>query len=40
LGGGHDLLGDGLEQWSEEALLVGGRVQVDGVVALEEAVQV
>jgi hypothetical protein len=40
LGGGHDLLGDRLEERSEEPLLMGRGIQVDGVVTLEEAVEV
>ena len=40
LGGRHHLLGDRLEQGSEQPLLVGGGVQVDRVVPAQEAVQV
>ena len=40
LGGGHHLLGDRLEQRSEQPLLVGGGVQVDRVVPAQEAVEV
>src|SRR4030095_14916791 len=40
LGGGHHLLGDRLEQGSEQALLVGGGVQVDRVVPGQELVEV
>jgi hypothetical protein len=40
LGGGHHLLGDRLEQGSEEPLLVGGGVQVDRVIPGQEVLQV
>src|SRR4029450_10919076 len=40
LGGGHHLLGNCLEQGSEEPLLVGRGVQVDGVVPTQEVVQI
>jgi hypothetical protein len=40
LGGGDDLLGDGLKDGAEQALLVGGGVQVQGVLARQEVLKV
>jgi hypothetical protein len=40
LGGGDDLLGDGLRQRTQQPLLMGWGVQVDGVLARQEVVHI